>query len=142
MKCTRTLISMILAVVLSLGTTVNAYASIDTSFTLDFDISTIWTLDFNNDSTLWMNDNNVSVKYASCTPKTKIGKVSVELWIDEDKDGVYTQYSNTGGYTYTLEVGGIQQITLPYGNTVKNYRLVFANTTSGVNSGTFAVWTH
>ena len=116
--------------------------SYNSSFNLDFGQAQSWTLDFDNNSTAIFNHSNVTVKYLSNTPMTEVGKVTVELWIDEDKDGTYERYDSSGGYLYTLDETDSAQISLPYGNTVKNYRLVFVNKNSKVTSASFSVKTH
>jgi hypothetical protein len=116
--------------------------SYDSSFDLNFAQSQAWTLNFNNNSTLMFNHNNVEVKYLSNTPTTVVGQVVVELWIDEDQDGEYTKYDPNGGYTYTMNKADTIQIELPYGNTVKQYRLSFVNQTNSVTSAQFSVKTY
>jgi len=83
----------------------------------------------------------VSVSYDSCSPNNSGGKVRIELYIDDDEDGVYELYDPNGGYTYQLVVGELIKIELPLGNTVAKYRLRFVNLTSSVTSGNFTVTT-
>jgi len=115
--------------------------SYDSSFTLDFSQSSAWTLDFDNNSTLIFNHKKVTIKYSSNYPSNANASVRVELYIDEDKDGTYEKYDPDGGYLYTLNKGDSLEIKLPFGNTVKNYRLYFENRTSSVTSATFSVKT-
>lgn len=115
--------------------------SIDTSFDLDFATSTYWTIDFDNNVFGPFNRKYVTIQYTSCNPATLNAKVSIELYIDSDKDGVYERCDPNGGYLYTLSAGEKYSFLLPYGNTVKNYRIVFGNQTSSVTSGTFSVYT-
>lgn len=115
--------------------------SYNSSFTLDFSQASVWTLNFNNNSTLMFNHKKVTVKYLTSNPSNINASVIIELYIDEDKDGTYVKYDPTGGYRYTIKNGEALEITLPYGNTVKNYRFVFENRTSSVTSGTFSVKT-
>ncbi|MDF2941253.1 MAG: hypothetical protein K0S01_111 [Herbinix sp.] len=115
--------------------------SYDSSFTLDFSQSTAWTLDFDNNSTLVFNHKKVTIKYLSNYPSNANASVRVELYIDEDEDGTYEKYDPNGGYLYSLNKGDSLEIKLPYGNTVKNYRLYFENRTSSVTSATFSVKT-
>ena len=70
-----------------------------------------------------------------------INSRAIELYIDDDEDGVYELYDPNGGYTYQLVVGELIKIELPLGNTVAKYRLRFVNLTSSVTSGNFTVTT-
>lgn len=155
----KKVISVLLTIIIAMGTTVSTFAaefklsenfvappiispqSYDSSFTLDFTQSTAWTLDFNNNGFMMFNHNKVSVEYKSNTPSNSTASVRVELYIDENGDGVYESCDPNGGYRYSIKKGEILKITLPYGNTVKDYRLLFTNLNSTVTSATFAVKT-
>jgi hypothetical protein len=89
-----------------------------------------------------VNHTKVSVEYISNTPAAITGNVKIELWIDEDEDGVYSVYDPNGGYTYSLNKLDTLEIILPYGNAVKHYRLLFVNQTSTVTGAGFTVHTH
>ncbi len=116
--------------------------SYNSSFTLNFSESTAWTLDFDNNAFAMLNHRYVNVEYTSCTPdRYTNAKVHVQLYIDDDEDDVYEPYDPNGGYSYQVKVGETLKITLPHGNTVKNYRLRFVNQTSAVTSGVFTVET-
>lgn len=115
--------------------------SYNSSFTLDFGSSSAWYLNFDNNAFAFLNHRYVSVSYDSCSPNNSGGKVRIELYIDDDEDGVYELYDPNGGYTYQLVVGELIKIELPLGNTVAKYRLRFVNLTSSVTSGNFTVTT-
>ena len=152
-------ISVLLAIIFVLGMTGSAFAaesglsenviaqpvppskSYNSSFTLDFSQSTAWTLDFTNNAFMMFNHNKVSVEYKSNTPSNSTANVRVELYIDDDGDGVYESCDPNGGYRYTIKKGETLKIALPHGNTVKDYRLVFTNLNSAVTGATFAVKT-
>ena len=98
-------------------------------------------MNFDNNAFAFLNHRYVSVSYDSCSPNNSGGKVRIELYIDDDEDGVYELYDPNGGYTYQLVVGELIKIELPLGNTVAKYRLRFVNLTSSVTSGNFTVTT-
>ena len=98
-------------------------------------------MNFDNNAFAFLNHRYVSVGYDSCSPNNSGGKVRIELYIDDDEDGVYELYDPNGGYTYQLVVGELIKIELPLGNTVAKYRLRFVNLTSSVTSGNFTVTT-
>jgi len=114
---------------------------INNIYTLNFDESATWTVDFTNRHLIFLAHQFVTVEYKFCSPSDLRAKVTVELFINDDNDGTYDPYAPNGEYLFTLTVGGKYSIALPYGTSVKKYRLVFINQTLSVSSGTFAVKT-
>lgn len=146
----------ILVFVFSIGSPANVFAtdannyrvdahnarSYNSSFLLDFSQSSSWTLNFDNNVFGPYNHRYVTVSYTSCIPSRYTNaKVQVKLYIDSDDDGVYEECDPYGGYTFTVKVGEDLKITLPHGNEVKKYRLLFVNKTNTITSGAFTVKT-
>lgn len=109
--------------------------SYSSSFALDFSASTAWTLNFNNNAFAFLNHRYVTVEYLSCNPSGTDAKIQIQLYIDNDGDGIYEEYDQEGSYTFQLKVGESTKISLPYENTVKNYRLLLINQTLSAISG-------
>ena len=161
----RKLVATTLAVIIFLGICPNAFAkvtstdiqkenirkdnylskqsistySVDTEFSLNFVESSIWVLDFDNNGWGPFNHYYVTINYISNTPTIINAVVTVELYIDDDNDGVYTEYDPSGGYSFQLLRGESLRMTLPYENEIHNYRLVFTNKTTSVRAASFSV---
>ncbi len=104
-------------------------------FNLDFNKSRIWTWDFVNRGIIFLY-NDVEVEYVSNTPSNIAARATIAIHIDSDKDGVYEPCP---GYEFTLNSGSTLRTNVPDTNDVNNYRLVFVNLTSGVQTGTFRI---
>lgn len=161
----RKLVAATLAVIIFLGICPNAFAkfastdtrkenirkdnylskqsistySVNTEFSLNFVESSIWVLDFDNNGWGPFNHYYVTINYINNTPTIINAVVTVELYIDDDNDGVYTEYDPSGGYSFQLLRGESLRMTLPYENEIQNYRLVFTNKTTSVRTASFSV---
>ncbi len=113
--------------------------SISKTVYLDFTENTSWLEDFDNGTLIGYNHNNLSVKYASNTPNVTPAYVWVELYIDEDEDGVFERIDPEGSYRFGLRVGETLQISLPSQREEKDYRLLITNRTNTVEQGVFEI---
>lgn len=113
--------------------------SISKTTYLDFTKYTAWVEDFDNGTLIGYNHNNLTVKYISNTPNITPAYVWVELYIDDDGDGIYEKIDPEGSYRFGLRVGETIQISLPSQREEKDYRLLITNRTNAVEQGVFEI---
>lgn len=108
--------------------------AINKDVTFNFINTNMGTVMFSNEA--WWgiaNHDKVSVEYKTCNPSNYTNAVILlELWIDEDNDGIYEIFDPTGGYRFYLNLGDTVNINLPYGKEAKDYLLCFFNQTSNI----------
>ena len=102
-----------------------------------------WALDFDNEYALLWPHRAINVTYNSNVPYTVSGEIKVMLYIDDDGDGVYTLFEDDAGNNYidTVACGESLSLALPYGEEIKNYRLVLQRVTTSITSANLSVWT-
>ena len=116
--------------------------SISKTVYLDFTEYSGWIEDFDNGTLIGYNHNNLTVKYVSNTPNVSPAYVWVELYIDDDEDGVFERIDPEGSYRFGLRVGETIQISLPSQREEKDYRLLITNRTNTVEQGVFEIKTY